>query len=124
MSDSAEVIEAVWLTKDFPVCPLGFPLVGLHTDLLMFCSECGERAKKCVSVAGVGLQTDVNVVSLSLGGLALAGEEMYNRVKSPWWQLVDFIVMVTFACSFLSVDKKVLHLNQRSVTKFNELKKM
>lgn len=79
MSDSAEVIEAVWLTKDFPVCPLGFPLVGLHTDLLMFCSECGERAKKCVS--GVGLQTDVNVVSLSLGGLALAGEEMYNRVK-------------------------------------------
>lgn len=73
-SDSAEVMETLWLTKDLPAFLLGFLVLGLHTDLLMFCSECGGRAKY---VAGVGLQTDVRLV----GGLVLAGEEMYNRVR-------------------------------------------
>lgn len=39
------------------------------------------KGKNCVGVAGVGLQTDVHIISLPLGGLDLAGEEMYNRVK-------------------------------------------
>lgn len=77
MSDSAKVMETLWLTKDFPAYPLGYLLGGLCTDLLMLCSECGERAKR---VAGVGLQTDAHLGSLSLG-LVLAVEEMYNRVK-------------------------------------------
>lgn len=78
MSDSAQMMETLWLIKDFPACPLGFPLVGLHTDLLMFFNECGKRAK---SFAGDGLQADVHVVSMSLGGLVLAGDHMYNIVK-------------------------------------------
>lgn len=81
MSDSAEVMETLWLTKDFPACLLGFLLVEIHKVLLMFCSECGERAK---SVAGVGLQTDVHLVSLPLGGLVLAGEDMYNGKETEF----------------------------------------
>lgn len=74
MSDSAKVMETLWLTKDFPAYPLGYLLGGLHPDLLMLCSECVERAKR------VGLQTDTHLGSLSLG-LVLAVQEIYNRVK-------------------------------------------
>lgn len=84
--------------------PPGFLLVGFHTNLLMFCSECGEREKLCRCCwCWITDRCSYNQFAIRWSRPSWRGDVQQGKeTMIDSMVVVDFLLMVTFTCSDVS----------------------